>query len=191
MKVTEVNIELIKPYWRNPRNNDKAVEAVKQSITDYGMNQPLVLDKENVIIAGHTRYKACLQLGMKKVPCVVLSDITQAKAKEYRIADNKTSELAEWDMEQLIPELREIEGIGDFQVYFPNLVLEDLLQETAGANNTFTPATAETIAQIQNKMETAHEGKATDYIEVMCPHCGEQLYLARDNLMKQPAVTME
>jgi ParB family chromosome partitioning protein len=107
MKVQTIKLDDIKPYWRNPRKNEKAVEAVKQSIQAYGFNQPIILDTKKIIIAGHTRYKALLEMGWTEAPCVVI-DLPVAKAKEYRIADNKTSELAELDMTALIPELREI-----------------------------------------------------------------------------------
>ena len=111
METTLFNIAEIKPYWRNPRHNEEAVGAVMQSIRDYGFNQPLIIDAENVIIAGHTRYRALQRLGVTEIPCIVKGDLTAQQAKEYRIADNKTSELSSWDMDRLIPELREIESI--------------------------------------------------------------------------------
>lgn len=111
----KINIEVlpigsIKPYWRNPRKNQKTVDALVQSIQKYGFNVPLVLDRNHVIITGHARYKALMQLGWTDVPCVI-SDMSETLAKEYRIADNKTSEISEWDRQQLEFELREI---GDF-----------------------------------------------------------------------------
>jgi ParB-like chromosome segregation protein Spo0J len=108
VKITNVKTDTIKPYWRNPRNNAGAVEEVKRSIEKYGFNVPLVLDKDNIIITGHTRYKAMLQLGAKEVPCVY-ADIDKKKAKEYRIADNKLSELAKWDADLLKTEMREFD----------------------------------------------------------------------------------
>ena len=183
MKVIELSINTVKPYWRNPRDNDAAVEAVKKSIADYGMNQPIVLDAENVIIAGHTRYKACMQLGMKKVPCVVL-DISPEKAKEYRIADNKTGEMASWDMALLIPELREIEGLAEFQAYFPTLDIVGLLAEAAGMKA--APVTAKSIEQVKASLDGAQQNKGVDYIEATCTHCGETIYLDRDSLARQP-----
>lgn len=117
MKIQEVHIDTIKPYWRNPRNNDKAVEAVKKSISEFGYNSPIVVDKENVIIAGHTRYKALRQLGYDDIAVIVL-DISKDKAKQYRIADNKTSEKSTWDEDLLMFELREIEEIQDMDLFF-------------------------------------------------------------------------
>ena len=190
MKVINLPMNEIKPYWRNPRKNDKAIEAVKLSITDYGFNSPLILDKDQVIIAGHTRYKALMELGWKDAPCVI-ADISPAKAKEYRIADNKTSELAVWDMDNLIPELREIQSLDLFKPYFPELNLPSFLQMTAGAGSSnFKDVTEENIASVQSKMASEFEdrGAKTDYIEVSCPHCGEASYVERSELMRQPAV---
>lgn len=126
MDIFLVNINTIKPYWRNPRRNDKAIEAVKKSIKEYGFNQPLVLDKNNVIIVGHARYKALRELGIEEIPCVVL-DIDEDRAKQYRIADNKTSELSEWDNDMLMFELREIEEIKDMSEFFKVGEIERLL----------------------------------------------------------------
>jgi len=185
--VQNIKLADIRPYWRNPRKNEAAVEAVKQSIKDYGFNSPLVVDKEMVIIAGHTRYKALMQLGWDAAPCVVV-DLPAQKAKEYRIADNKTSELAEWDMDNLIPELREIQGIGDFQIYFPDISLNNLIEETAGAVN-FSLPSAENIARVQeaegNKFQEMSE--KTQYVKIMCPHCGEESFVDRAEIMRQPA----
>lgn len=193
MKVINLKLSDIKPYWRNPRKNEGAVEAVKKSITDYGFNSPLIIDKEHVIIAGHTRYKALMEMGWKEAPCVI-ADISPAKAKEYRIADNKTSELAVWDMDNLIPELREITALEAFQPYFPEVNLENLLQTTAGSGSSnYKEVTEENIAQVKEKLASEFEerGAKTDYIEVSCPHCGEASYVARDELMRQPTVAYE
>jgi ParB-like chromosome segregation protein Spo0J len=108
MKIVSVKTENIKPYWRNPRHNADAVDEVRRSIEKYGFNVPLVLDRDDIIITGHTRYKAMLQLGAKKIPCVY-ADLDKKTAKEYRIADNKLSELAKWDMDLLKTEMREFD----------------------------------------------------------------------------------
>lgn len=187
MEIVNLSIDAIQPYWRNPRDNSNAVEAVKQSIQEYGFNSPIVIDKENVIIAGHTRYKALMELGYKEVPCVI-ADISTEKAKEYRIADNKTSELAVWDMDKLIPELREVQSLDSFQAFFPELNLSDLLQDTAGVN--FKEHTQEQIDKVQEELDNRFEerGNKTDYIEILCAHCGEPSFLARDEIMRQPTV---
>ena len=181
MQVEMLDIRLIRPYHRNPRKNEKAVEAVKQSIVDYGFNSPIVVDKKYVIIAGHTRYKACLELKKQKVPCVVL-DIDEKKAKAYRIADNKTSELAEWDMDNLIPELRELsESIDHLQIYFKNLDIDDLIQESVGQTN-FKPVTQEQIDAKGESLGSAYDNvsvQAETLMEVICPHCGESFQIKK------------
>lgn len=186
MKVQNIPLDDVKPYWRNPRKNEGAIEAVKKSIQDYGFNQPLILDAKKVIIAGHTRYKALLELGYKDAPCVIV-DLPPAKAKEYRIADNKTSELSEWDMDALIPELREIEGVASMQVFFPDLDLQSLLEDTA----TVAAVTTAEIEKQQEKMENRFEEHSNtvqgQYVEILCPHCGEAFFLDRAELNRQPA----
>jgi site-specific DNA-methyltransferase (adenine-specific) len=101
----------IKPYENNPRYNESAVDAVAQSIKEFGFKNPIILDKHKVIIAGHTRYKASQQLGLEEVPCIIASDLTDQQAKAYRLVDNKVGELAEWDFIKLSAE---IEGLPAF-----------------------------------------------------------------------------
>ncbi|MDC2827670.1 DNA modification methylase [Limosilactobacillus mucosae] len=109
-QIKEVPIGDVKPYENNPRNNDGAVEATANSIKEFGWQQPIVVDKDMVIIAGHTRLKAAKQLGLKRVP-IVVADLSEEQAKAYRLADNKTGELADWDMGLLDDELAEIADI--------------------------------------------------------------------------------
>lgn len=136
MNIQNIHIDHIRPYWRNPRKNEKAVEAVKKSIEEYGFNSPIVVDKNFVIIAGHVRYKALRELGYSEVPCVVL-DISEEKAKQYRIADNKTSELADWDTDKLMFELREIEELKNMDIFFKENELEKLLPDLSLLNSGF------------------------------------------------------
>jgi DNA modification methylase len=109
MRVTIWDIGRIKPYANNPRDNDHAVEAVVASIREFGFRQAIVVDETGTIVAGHTRYKAALRLGMKKVPVHVATDLTPAQLKAYRLADNKTAELADWNHDRLVEELRALE----------------------------------------------------------------------------------
>ena len=105
-----MNIAEVTPYERNPRNNDQAVEAVAKSIKEFGWRAPLVVDKDHVIICGHTRWKAARQLGLDTVPVHVASDLTPEQIQAYRIADNKTAEIADWNYDLLPLELRELQG---------------------------------------------------------------------------------
>ena len=103
------DIETIQPYDHNPRDNDHAVDAVAASIREFGFRQPIVVDATGTIIVGHTRYKAADKLGMKQVPVHVATDLTPAQIKAYRLADNKTAEIADWDHDRLVEELLELE----------------------------------------------------------------------------------
>ena len=109
MKITQREISSIKPYENNPRLNDDAVEAVAASIREFGFRQPVVVDEAGVIIVGHTRYKAAVQLGLEKVPVHVATDLSAEQVKAYRLADNRTGELAEWDWDQLKFELGDLQ----------------------------------------------------------------------------------
>lgn len=122
-QIKEVPIGDVKPYENNPRNNDGAVEATANSIKEFGWQQPIVVDKDMVIIAGHTRLKAAKQLGLKRVP-IVVADLSEEQAKAYRLADNKTGELADWDMGLLDDELAEIADI-DMSDFGFNLDIPD------------------------------------------------------------------
>ncbi len=112
MKILNIKVEDIKPYEQNPRINDHAVEKVANSIKEFGIKQPLVVDENNVLIVGHTRLKAMQQLGIEEAPCIVASDLTEEQAKAYRLADNKTNEFADWDFELLDLELGELGELG-------------------------------------------------------------------------------
>ena len=107
MKVQEIEIDKIVPYWQNPRDNKKTIERLVTSIENYGFNVPLVVNKDMVLITGHARLKAAKRLGMNTVPCNVVN-LTDEQAKKYRIADNKIQELTDWKEEELFKELQEI-----------------------------------------------------------------------------------
>ena len=98
----------IKQYENNPRKNDDAVKYVAESIKEFGFKVPIVIDKEGVIVSGHTRWKAAKSLNIKEVPCIIADDLTEQQIKAYRLADNKVSEFAEWDFNILNLELDEL-----------------------------------------------------------------------------------
>lgn len=108
MEIVIKKIDEIKPYENNPRFNDEAVEFVANSIKEFGFKVPIVIDKDGVIVAGHTRYKASLELGLKEVPCIIADDLDENQIKAFRLADNKVSEKAEWDIDLLDTELDSI-----------------------------------------------------------------------------------
>ena len=111
MEIIEVNIEDLKPYEHNPRHNDDAVAAVAKSIEEFGFKVPIIIDKDNEIVCGHTRMKAAMVLGLEKVPCIIADDLSEEQIKAFRLADNKVSELATWDMEALEKELSELDAM--------------------------------------------------------------------------------
>ena len=133
-------IDDIRPYERNPRLNDQAVDAVAASLAEFGFRQPIVVDAEGVIVAGHTRWKAAKQLGLAKVPVHVATDLTAEQVRAYRLADNRTGELAEWDLEILPIELNELrEGGFDMDILaFDEEELGKLLSSAAGVNEGLT-----------------------------------------------------
>ena len=116
--------ELI-PYENNPRINDKAVKSVAKSIQEFGFKNPVIVDADGVIICGHTRVKAALQLGIEEVPCIVADDLTDAQVQAFRLVDNKTAEIAEWDPELLDIELKELDGIFDMADFGFDLAKEE------------------------------------------------------------------
>lgn len=108
MNVIEKALSELKEYRHNPRNNDGAVEAVAESIKQFGFKVPIIIDSRGEIIAGHTRKKAAARLGLASVPCIVADDLTPEQIKAFRLADNKTGELADWDFSALEKELEEL-----------------------------------------------------------------------------------
>jgi ParB-like chromosome segregation protein Spo0J len=104
MKIELWPIEKLIPYDNNPRKNDGAVKAVAKSIKDYGFKNPIICDEKGVILAGHTRKLAAEQLKLKQVPVIVASDLTPEQARQFRLIDNSTASIAEWELEKLMQE---------------------------------------------------------------------------------------
>lgn len=134
MEIKMMKVDDLKPYENNPRFNDDAVEYVARSIKEFGFKVPIVLDKNNVIVAGHTRYKASMELGLKEVPCIIADDLTDKQIQAFRLADNKVGEKSEWDYELLSDELNDILDINmkdfgfldiDKDIEWDNSILED------------------------------------------------------------------
>jgi len=106
------NVEDVKPYEHNPRHNDAAVDAVAASIREFGFRLPLVVDEADVLVVGHTRWKAAVKLSLKQVPVHVATGLTPAQLKAYRIADNQSAQLADWDYDRLPVELADLRDAG-------------------------------------------------------------------------------
>ena len=122
MNIKEYPIKELIPYENNPRNNKEAVEYVANSIKEFGFKVPIVIDKDMVIVAGHTRLLAAEKLGLESVPCIVADDLTPDQIKAFRLADNKTGEFASWDFEKLEFELDEL---SDFDMEQFGFTFED------------------------------------------------------------------
>lgn len=151
MEVLQRPIREITPYENNPRNNDSAVDAVAASIREFGWQQPIVVDKDGVIIAGHTRYKAARKLGLTEVPVVVADKLTDEQVRAYRLADNKTGEFAGWDFSALEEELAGLAQIDMSQFGFADPEDEDF-----NIDHLFVEA----------------DSKEKEAKEIKCPHCG-------------------
>jgi site-specific DNA-methyltransferase (adenine-specific) len=155
MQVIEKPINEIKPYEKNPRKNDEAVQYVANSIKEFGFKVPIVIDKNGVIVAGHTRYKAAQELGLEKLPCIIADDLTEEQVKAFRLADNKVGEIAEWDFDLLGEEL---DGI--FDIDMSDFGFEQA--ETVGFNEDTLNELFADAPEKEKKPKTAK-----------CPHCGE------------------
>ena len=149
-------VEGLQMYENNPRINDRAVEPVAESIRQFGFKVPILIDKDNVIIAGHTRLKAAKLLGMGAVPCIRCDDLTPEQVKAFRLVDNKGAEFADWDLGMLNEELKEIdlpeldlEKVGFFEL--PDFDIDDYLKD---------------------KQDKPHD-EEDEPERVQCPHCGE------------------
>lgn len=151
MEIIKMPIGDIKPYPNNPRRNDDAVAAVVESIKSFGFKNPIIVDKDNVIIAGHTRFRATQALDMAEVPCIKADDLTAEQAQALRLVDNKTSELSGWDFDRLEQELADLGDVFDMTTlgFLPmNNINFDAFFEEA-------------------------EEKKKEPKRIQCPHCGE------------------
>ena len=160
MQIESVALNKIIPYIRNPRKNENAIEKVASSIKEFGFRQPIVVDSENVIIAGHTRFEAAKRLGLDVVPIHVADGLTEQQAKAYRIADNRVGQEAEWDFDLLKLELEELDnpeltGFEDFEI-------------------------SEFLKEINFDAGTEDDQSRLDQLEpklINCPHCGKEFDL--------------
>lgn len=180
MKIEKYNIMDIKPYWRNPRINKRTIELVKTSIEDYGYIQPITIDSRNIIITGHSRYKALLELGYNEIEAIKI-DMPKEKAKEYRIIDNKVTEYTFWDKDILIDEIKDLD-VDFLGTYFKPGEIDNWLKKVEDAQ----PAkTIEIVNEVEvddwlNKIEdkqpeTEVPNKKSAYFHVSCIHCGEEV----------------
>jgi len=142
MKIELKNIASVRPYDRNPRINDAAIDAVAASLREFGFRQPIVVDSESIIIVGHVRYKAAIKIGLQTIPVHVATDLAPEQVRAYRLADNKTNEFSEWDMEILPVEIAELFDAGfDVKLLaFDDEELTQLLNVGMGIDDGLTQA---------------------------------------------------
>lgn len=177
-KIVYKRIDEIIPYENNARNNSTAIEALVKAIPVMGFNVPIVLDKNNVIVKGHSRLEALKRLGVELVPCIVI-DGSEADIAEERLVDNKLSELAVWDDEKLKYELREMSlDLNKFEIQIPQI------KSAASVVADVTEAQVQrTQEQVTGKgREVASEKKSL--VEIHCPHCGEDFFADMVEVMK-------
>lgn len=155
LKIEYVDINSIKPYENNPRHNEEAIPYVMNSIKEFGFKNPIIIDKNNVIIAGHTRLESAKRLGITEIPCIYADDLTDEQIRAFRLADNKVGEIAEWNFELLDEELEDIDiNMEDFGFQeIENTNLDDFFEE--------------------RNDEQKEEKKKT----VICPYCGKEFIL--------------
>jgi ParB-like chromosome segregation protein Spo0J len=176
-EVKNVAIGSLVPYWRNPRDNSEAIQKVKESIETYGYQQPIMVDKKNVIIAGHTRYRALMELGYENVD-VIVANLTPKKAKEYRIIDNKTSEYASWTNE-LALELKEFESFKLVESFFPDFQLDLGFAEGLGVSE-ITQEKIDAISETMNeRFSDEQDSRTAGKVDLTCPHCYKEFSLQR------------
>lgn len=155
IKIIQKSIADLTPYSRNPRRNDEAVPMVMNSIKEFGFKVPIVVDKNNIIVCGHTRFKAALKLGLETVPCIVADDLSDEQIKAFRLADNKVSEKAEWDFEILSGELDDIISIDMDSFGFESIEFEEPEEDDSEkANEIALEALGEFGANINEAFET-------------------------------------
>lgn len=163
MKVENEPLDRLTPYARNPRKNDPAVDAVAASIKRFGFRNPIVLDRNGTVIAGHTRLKAAKKLGMETVPVVRADDLTEDQAAAFRLADNKAQELSSWDFSLLMDELMDIEGIDMAEFGFAYDEDEDERPHKSEGSRT---------SNLDDGYEIDVDSFAEEEFECECPECG-------------------
>jgi ParB-like chromosome segregation protein Spo0J len=165
------DIDDVRPYEKNPRVNDQAVEAVAASLKEFGFRQPIVVDADGVIIVGHTRWKAAKKLGLAKVPVHVAKDLSPEKVKAYRIADNQTNSLADWDYELLPLELKDLQA-ADYNLDLLGFSADDLAKML---NPDGTPGLTDPddVPAPPDEAITKPGDLWLMGAYTTCPHCGE------------------
>ena len=177
-KIENISVDSIKPYWRNPRVNEKTVEALVELISKVGFNVPIVVDEELVIIKGHARLRAAKRLEMETIPCIVAKGLSDEQKRIDRIADNKVQELTKWNEEELRYEISEIDY--DFSVVG---IEREEIGSMVGASDWQSPTT-EDIEGVQEAQSEIMQGDK-EMFKFICPYCNEDFYLSKEDVFKE------
>lgn len=180
--IVNVPIAKVKPYWRNARNNTDTIKLIKESVSKYGFNGSILVDKKYVIITGHARYSALVQLGYEEVPCEI-SDLNEKDTKAYRIIDNKIAEKTNWQTDELMMEIREIGEVEEMQQYF-DVDLASWLDVSVGVtvNDVTDNDVAKTIDRNENQFTERVESMQDSMVKITCPECLEDIEINRKQL---------
>ena len=162
-KIKMLAVEDIKGYENNPRRIEGGIDSVANSIKEFGFKVPIIIDKDNVIVAGHTRLAAAQKLGLKEVPCIVADDLNDEQVRAFRLADNKTAELSGWDFEKLE---EEIAGLTDFDM--SAFGFDDDEEEV-------NPGAFFTEAEPARAVEKSETPSANTKHTIICPDCGAEI----------------
>lgn len=188
MQITQIPITAIQPYKNNARDNSNAIDKVKASIEKFGFKVPLVIDENYVIVTGHTRYEALKKIyeetgDYAEIPCNIVP-LSSDLVKEYRIVDNKISDLSKWDDDKLVLELKALDSVDD--------IIEDMDSDIISKlDNSFGSGikhiTEEDISNKEQELDKKYHDASSDFEEatlqtVRCAHCGEEFTMRKDDL---------
>ena len=186
MEIKMVSIMDIIPYENNPRHNADAIKPLTESIRQFGFKVPMILDKENVIVAGHTRYEAAKALGMTEVPVIYANDLSEEQVRKFRLVDNKTAEFSGWDFSKLEEELAELDFSDfDFDFHIEEENLTDYF--TVSPTDSSTPVNSSISTDNPNKNASSEgiyyenspsidygaDQQGVEHRKIQCPHCGQ------------------
>ena len=183
----------IKPYINNSRiHSDEQIEKISKSIQEFGFNNPVLIDEDGTVIAGHGRVLAAKKIGLFEIPTITLIGLTDDQRKAYLIADNRLAELGEWDHNLL---LEELEKLGDFSLDFDSLGLDDGFINSLSNYHQFEPnfdpsaekedVTDSQLEKKKKKMGEAYQEKSEqNLVLVICPHCAEEFNIDPEALRR-------
>lgn len=196
--IVEMDIDSITPY-EGSHKTDSNINLLIESVKDFGVNQPITIDKNHVVVTGNGVYKAAKAAGLKTIPCIILDDLTDEEIKQYRIADDKTQEFAQWNEKKLRKELSYLQDPSSMQQYFDQNIVamlglnvktkkDDQVSDVAGAmvasESKAVPEVTEAkkdqmFAESIVKTEKSMEVQAVDMIEYTCSKCGKVIKIRR------------